>query len=107
MSGSLHLVVAPAAEDSFDEPESTPAYHQRLENDEILAAVEMIKGTYLLGVCKLSGTTGEKMKRLKEWRSEHFGKPQALVAYLLCKKPYMAVGRLGVSFLLSMQRAQS
>lgn len=98
MTGHLHLTVAPAAEDSLYELESTPADHQRLGNDRILAAVEMTNGACLLGVCKLPGTAVEKMTRLKEWRSGHFKKPQVVVAYLLCKKPYIAVGRLAVSF---------
>lgn len=97
MAGNLHLIVAPAAEDNLWELESRPTMLQRHKHDQILAAFEAAHHAYFLGVCKLPGVAGEKMIRLRKWRSEHIGNWQALATFLLCKKPFIAVGRLGVS----------
>lgn len=97
MTGHLYLIVAPAAEDSHFELQARPAGHQRHGSDQILAGIETTDHTYLLGICELPGTADEKMVRLREWRSERVGIWQALAAYVLCKKPFIAVGRLGVS----------
>ena len=71
--------------------------HHCPENDLVLAAIERIDHTYHLGTCVLPGDASERMVRLKVWHSLNMGRWQAIGAYVLCKKSYIAVGRLGVS----------
>jgi hypothetical protein len=71
--------------------------HSDSEPERLLVAFEKVDHTYHMAACFLLGNAGEKMTGLKKWRSENMGRWQAVAALLLCKKPYIAVGRLGVS----------
>jgi hypothetical protein len=72
-------------------------HHRNSESERLLVALEKVDHTYHLARYFLPGSAGDKMKELKRWRSENMGRWQAVAALLLCKKPYIAVGRLGVS----------
>jgi hypothetical protein len=72
-------------------------YYRDPESKRLLVAFERVGRTYHLTRCFLPGSAGDKMMGLKKWRSENMGRWQAVTAFLLCKKPYIAVGRLGVS----------
>lgn len=72
-------------------------HHCRRANGLVLAAIERIDHTYHLGTCVLPGNASEKMVGLKVWHSLNTGRWQAIGAYMLCKKSYIAIGTLGVS----------
>jgi hypothetical protein len=72
-------------------------HHSVCESERLLVAFEKVDHTYHLARCFLPGSAGDKMIELKRWRSENMGRWQAVAALLLCRKPYIAVGRLGVS----------
>lgn len=63
--------------------------------DQLLVATEKSDHTYHLGTCHLPGTAEEKMKELEVWRTSHLDRWQAFSAFMLCKKPYIAIGTLG------------
>lgn len=84
---------------SFHESKSPETLTRSLSNHRLLVALERCDHTYHLGAYALHGTTAEKMVQLKVWRAVNTGKCEALGAYLLCKKPYIAIGKLGVSLL--------
>jgi hypothetical protein len=73
-----------------------PCY-SRSESGRLLVAFQRVDHTCHLAACFLPGNAGEKMTGLKKWRTENLGRWQAAAAFLLCKKPYIAVGKLGVS----------
>lgn len=77
------------------------------ENALVLAAVERIDHTYHLGTCVLPGDASEKMVGLKVWHTLNTGWWQAVGAYMLCKKSYIAVGTLGVSHLQSIRQNEA
>ena len=83
-------------------------YHRRNENANenvlVLAAVERIDHTYHLGTCVLPGDASEKMVGLKVWHTLNTGWCQAVSAYVLCKKPYIAIGTLGVGHVPSIRQ---
>ena len=76
---------------------SQQTHHCSRANDLVLAAIERIDHTYHLGTCVLPGNASEKMVGLKVWLSLNMGRWQAIGAYMLCKKSYIAIGTLGVS----------
>lgn len=63
----------------------------------MLVAFEKFNHTYHLGICALPGSASAKLTRLRDWHASKAGKRQGLTAFLLCKKPYIAIGTLGVS----------
>jgi hypothetical protein len=89
----------PSAPVAFSQAKNQQTYHCRNENENVLvlAAVERTDHTYHLGTCVLPGNASEKMVELKVWHTLHTGWWQAVGAYMLCKKSYIAVGTLGVS----------
>lgn len=62
---------------------------------QLLVAIEKTDHTYHLGTCHLPGTAEEKMKGLRAWRNSHLARRDAASAFMLCKKPYIAIGTLG------------
>jgi hypothetical protein len=60
--------------------------------DQLLVAIEMINHTFHLDDCLLPGTANEKMAGLKKWRIAKLGAWQLIAAYMLCKRPYIAIG---------------
>ena len=78
-----------------------PTYHGRHGNDPVLVATERVDHTYHLDTCILPGDAIEKMVGLKVWHTLNTGRWQAVGAYMLCKKAYIAVGTLGVSYVPS------
>jgi hypothetical protein len=64
--------------------------------DQLLVALESINHTFHLDFCPLPGTANEKMVGLKKWRIAKLGAWQRIVAYLLCKRPYVAIGTFEV-----------
>jgi hypothetical protein len=89
----------PSTPIAFSQAKNQQTYHCRNENENVLvlAAVERMDHTYHLGTCILPGDASEKMVGLKTWHSLNTGRWQAVGAYMLCKRPYIAVGTLGVS----------
>jgi hypothetical protein len=87
----------PSTSVTVSQSESQRAYHCHQEDDLVLAASERIDHTYHLGTCILPGDASEKLVGLKVWHSLNTGWWQAVGAYMLCKKSYIAVGTLGVS----------
>jgi hypothetical protein len=79
------------------EVEIRKTYYSDPESERLLVAFERVGRTYHLTRCFLPGSAGDKMMGLRKWRSENLGWWQAVAAFLLCKKPYIAVGKLGVS----------
>jgi hypothetical protein len=79
------------------EVEIRQPYYSDTESERLLVAFEKVDHTYHLTRCFLPGSAGGKMIGLKNWRSGNMGWWQAVAALLLCKKPYVAVGKLGVS----------
>jgi hypothetical protein len=72
-------------------------YNSRPDRGRLLVAFAKVDHTYHLAACFLPGNAGDKMIGLKKWRYENTGRWQAVAAFLLCKKTYITVGRLGVS----------
>ena len=64
--------------------------------DRLLFAIERINHTFHLDSCRLSGTAKEKLSGLKKRRTAELGTRQLIAAYLLCKRPYIAIGAFGV-----------
>lgn len=91
------LYLEPSTSVAVSQAKSQQTYHCRHENDPFLVAVERVDHTYHLGTCILPGGASEKMVGLKAWHSLNTGRWQAVGAYMLCKKAYIAVGTLGVS----------
>jgi hypothetical protein len=79
------------------EVEIRQPYYSRPEFERLLVAFQRVDHTYHLAACCLPGNAGDKMTGLKKWRTENMGRWQAVAAFLLCKRPYIAVGKLGVS----------
>lgn len=94
----------PSTSVAVSQVKSQPTYHCRHENDIVLVATERIDHTYHLGTCILPGDASEKMVGLKVWHKVNTGRWQAVGAYMLCKKSYIAVGTLGVSHVPSSGR---
>lgn len=81
--------------DSYHELEArTPNIPQM--QDQLLVAIERINHTFHLDDCPLPGTANEKMAGLKKWRIAKLGAWQLIAAYMLCKRPYIAIGTFGV-----------
>jgi hypothetical protein len=91
----------PSTSVAVSQPESQQAYDCRYAGDLVLVAFERIDHTYHLGTCILPGDASEKMVVLKVWHSLNTGWWQAVGAYMLCKKSYIAVGTVGVSYVPS------
>lgn len=85
-----------SAEVSIYELRSSSNSPQHSTHDLLLVALENSNHTFHLDQCSLPGPAGEKMKGLKTWYTTNQGKWQKFAAYVLCKKPYIAVGTLGV-----------
>jgi hypothetical protein len=64
--------------------------------DQLLVAMERINHTFHLDNCQLSGTAKEMMTGLKKRRLAKLGARELIAAYLLCKRPYIAIGTFGV-----------
>ena len=62
----------------------------------LLFAIERINHTFHLDSCRLSGTAKENLSGLKKRRTAELGTRQLIAAYLLCKRPYIAIGAFGV-----------
>jgi hypothetical protein len=82
--------------DSCHELEARTNTISRLDS-HLLVAIEKVNHTFLLDDCPLPGTAKEKMIGLKKWRIAKLGAWQLIAAYLLCKKPYIAISTFGVS----------
>jgi hypothetical protein len=85
------------------EVEIQQPYYRRPESGRLLVAFQRVDHTYHLAACHLPGNAGDKMIGLKKWRTENVGRWQAVATFLLCKKPYIAVGKLRVSLERSIQ----
>jgi hypothetical protein len=64
--------------------------------NQLLVAIEKINHTFHLDVFPLPGTANEKIVGLKKWRIAKLGTWQRIAAYLLCKRPYVAIGTFEV-----------
>jgi hypothetical protein len=64
--------------------------------DRILVAYERTNHTFSFESCVLPGTANEKMAGLNNWRIAKLGAWQLITAYMLCKRPYIAIGTFGV-----------
>jgi hypothetical protein len=64
--------------------------------DQFLVAIEKINHTFHLDDRPLPGTANEKIADLKKWRIAKLGAWQSIAAYLLCKRPYVAIGTFEV-----------
>jgi hypothetical protein len=81
--------------DSCHELETRTTATPRPE-DRLLFAIERMNHTFHLDSYKLSGTAKEKLSGLKKRRTAELGTRQLIAAYLLCKRPYIAIGAFGV-----------
>ena len=88
--GSMAVVI------DSDEPGSPSTQSPSLSSDLMLVALEYSDHTFRLDECSLPGSAAEKLKGLKTWRTSNWGRWQKFVAHVMCKKPYIAVGTLGV-----------
>lgn len=88
--GSMAVVI------DSDEPGSPSTQSPSLSSDLMLVALEYSDHTFRLDKCSLPGSAAEKLKGLKTWRTSNWGRWQKFVAHVMCKKPYIAVGTLGV-----------
>jgi hypothetical protein len=79
------------------EVEIRKPYYSDPESKRLLVAFQRLDHTYHLAACLLPGNTSDKMKGLQNWRDKNTGRWQAVATFLLCKKPYIAVGKIGVS----------
>ncbi|KAM0692423.1 hypothetical protein Q7P36_008626 [Cladosporium allicinum] len=61
----------------------------------LLVAIEKKNHTFHVDGYSLSGTTKEEMAGLKKRRFAKLGAWELIAAYLLCKRPYIAIGTLG------------
>jgi hypothetical protein len=90
----LHQIRRAERRDSCHELEPVAV---NMPQDRLLFAIEQINHTFHLDSCRLSGTAREKLSDLKKRRVADIGIWQLIAAYLLCKRPYIAIGTFGVS----------
>lgn len=65
--------------------------------DRLLVALERINHTFHRDSYQLPGAAKDKMANLKKRRLAELGMWQLIAAYLLCKRPYIAIGTFGAS----------
>ena len=95
----INQVCSAERSDSCHELEARTPSSPEMEG-RLLVAIEKKNHTFHVDGYSLSGTTKEEMAGLKKRRFAKLGAWELIAAYLLCRRPYIAIGTLGVGLIL-------